>query len=383
MLKKYCIFTLSVLLHFVNFGIIEASDVSSAGEAKQSEVATSYEDQSHYIAPDEFETQNLKLEAISSAKQDIDCYLAIYKDCGYDHYKSSWFSGCPISSPYPDNRNTPEGVRYIQENLCNPDPIFESQHARIQAKAEEEFRKQEQEGIYTLPNSFPNYVICDKETGEMVGKFISCHRVQKGRIEKGIYILSKYRREGYASEVLRGFITHVINPALGKSFIVSSEIHPEFKGMYAKIAPWYNYPSLKANASAGCVTRWDSYYKAPITFYPAGDEKHLDLSDDGLRSFLSVIKEFYGVSETNLVKTLPLDFPRGVEDLCCWAKICLTEFKKELVLGDLDTLCSIRDESTASFAQEALDILDDVSSGTEEEEVPEETLIAGSRRPRD
>jgi hypothetical protein len=74
-----------------------------------------------------FETDNLRLELIDSAEKDTTCYLAIYQDCGW---RNPWFSGSSTSG-YPDNFNTPDNVDMLLGDGVL-DPVFESQHERIQ-----------------------------------------------------------------------------------------------------------------------------------------------------------------------------------------------------------------------------------------------------------
>jgi hypothetical protein len=360
MIKKYFILTFSLSIHLINLGFIEASGASSVREAQQLEATISCEEVSCFTACASFETSKLKLEAISSAAQDINCYRAIYKDSGW---QNSWFSGSNVS-PFSDKKNTPEGIRFILEDMgC--DPIFESQHERIQEKDAEIFREKEREGFYKTPLSFPNYVIRDKETGEIVGKFIFMD-VKKGRVENGIYILSNFRNKKFSSEILTGIITHVINPALGKRFVFASKTYPEFKGIYAMVSPWYNYPSLKAYCNVGCVTRWEGY--APILFYPPAEEIHLASSDEGLHLFLDLIKELYMFNEY-LGKIDPSSCgDRESREFFGWIKRNGNDDFKESICCILDGLSVIKEQYTARFAKESLDILDEERSQSEENE---------------
>ena len=295
-----------------------------------------------------FETDNLRLELIDSAEKDTACYLAIYQDCGW---RNPWFSGSS-TSVYPDNFNTPHNIGMLLGDDVI-DPVFESQHERIQEKDIENFKTKEKTGFYSQLDSFPNYIIFDRQTNELVGKFIFCQSVRSGRIEKGTYILSKFRGKGYAPEALTGVMRNVIDPALGKPFVAEGVIYREFKGIYSKISPWHNYPSLKANFKAGSAIRWMDY--CPITFYPAGEDAFLDPSNE-LQSFLNVIYLTHVMSAT-----LPFDartkhidlkliflFIRGLED-----KI------KNPMIKDLYNLVMCGDESTAAFAQKALNVLEE------------------------
>lgn len=362
MIKKYCIFIFSLVIFLRTSGYIQASQIPVAHKANPLESVTSLEEDLYYKACVKFETQNLVLTAISSADQDTKCYHAIYQDSGW---QNSWFSGSSVS-PFSDERNTPEGIKYILEDLgC--DPIFESQHDLIQEKGIELFKKKEKEGGYNKPTSFPNYVIEDKETKNIVGKFIFMDIEKKTeRVESGIYILRNFREKKFSSEILKGILTHVIDPALGKAFIFALKKYPKFKGMYAKIAPWYNYPSLKAYSNVGCVLRWDS---APKVFYPTGEEKYLNSSDKGLESFLEIIKIFYNFSKKlKLNKYLPL-YCRDVKELFDGIKKYKNNDFKESVCCILANLSLVTEQDTANFAKEALAILEE--EGKTQEDSPE------------
>lgn len=382
MIRKSLIITSLACL--VNVGIIKASVAPTI---------LNYSDQASKIAVQcaphaactRFETTRLELKSISSAEQDIACYLAIYSDCGEKH---SWFSGVQIST-YCDVWNTPEQREYIRQNYCDNNPIFESEHERIKAAGTEQLRQRERNGFYNLQCSFPDYAIFDKETSELVGKFISCHKVKNGRIENGIYILGNFRKQGYGQEVLKGVIQNVVRPALGKPFRVANDkLYPEFKGMLANISPWYNYPSLKLYCNAGCVTRWNGY--ASTTFYPAGNEQCLDEVNGGLRLFLEVIKLSYMVTETfekmmlsqKMLSPVHLQ-PREVFGL---AKKLYRHEIIELVINDLKSLQSVSDDSTAKFTQEAIAVLDEEEQEMEEDEeiaAEDDTYESGRRRQRE
>ena len=223
MIKNYSIF---LFFYFVSVCLTEASEIAG----KPVDAAISSAGVGHYHACVEFVASNLRVTAISSAQQDIDCYAAIYEDCGW---RNSWFTGSTVDI-FPDERNTQEGVRYIRDELFCTDPIFESQHERIKKKDAENFKEMEQKDSYKQPHSFPNYAIFDEETMEIVGKFIFMG-LESGRVESGIYILSRFRGKKYSNEILAGVIRHIITPAIGKSFDFYSTRYQKFKGMYAKV----------------------------------------------------------------------------------------------------------------------------------------------------
>lgn len=360
MIKKYCIFIFSLVIFLRSSGYIHASQIPVAHKANQLESVTSLEEDLYYKACVKFETQNLILTAISSADQDIKCYHAIYEDSGW---RNSWFSGNSFL-PFPDERNTPEGIKDILEG--GDCPIFESQHDLIQEKDIELFEKKEKEGGYKL-TSFPNYVVEDKETKDIVGKFIFMDVEKKTeRVESGIYILRNFREKKFSSEILKGILTHVIDPALGKAFILNSEKYPEFKGMYAKIEPWHNYPSLKAYSSVGCVLRWDS---APKVFYPIGEEKYLNSSDKRVELFLEIIKIFYNFSKKLKLNKYPPLYCRDVKELFDGIKKYKNNDFKESVCCILANLSLVTEQDTANFAKEALAILEE--EGKTQEDSPE------------
>ncbi len=309
----------------------------------------------YFVGCRAFETANLKLESISSAAQDISCYQAIYQDCGW---RNSWFTDSSVYV-HCDLDNSPDYLARCLED-GEPEPIFESQHERIQAKDIENFNTSEKNGFYSKPNSFPNYLILDRQTNELVGKFIFCLNIKSGRIEKGIYILSKFRGKGYAPETLTGIMKNVIDTALGQPFIITRrdrgipEIYPGFKGIYSRISPWHNYPSLQANFKAGCAIRWMDY--SPITFYPAGNETFLDPSNE-LLSFLRVIYSAHTIRAKLHLDSKDYTNPKSLfQYIKFFVENDDHQSIKDLLLDALCNLVNCGDESTVEFAQNALDI---------------------------
>jgi hypothetical protein len=158
----------------------------------------------------------------------------------------------------------------------------------------------------------------------------------------------------------------IIDPALGKPFVAEGVIHREFKGIYSKISPWYNYPSLKANFKAGSAIRWMDY--CPITFYPAGEDAFLDPSNE-LQSFLNVIYLTHVMSAT-----LPFDASTKHIDLKLIFLLMrgLQDKIKNPMIKDLYNLVMCGDESTAAFAQKALNVLEEELSNSERSESGED-----------
>lgn len=319
-----------------------------------------------YIAPKSFETRNLKLEAIDTAEKDTACYQAIYQDSGW---RNSWFSGVcgnflwlytPGSIPL-------EYIKQLEEEGI--EPISKADHDLIQKRDIEFFQRKEALGVYNS-KSFYDYLIRDKETQEVAGRFIFCGYEKDGRIEKGIYLLNKFRGKGYGSEVLTGVLTSVVKPAIGKPFSIirqnvstspETRIYPSFKGVFSKISPWYNYPSVSASFKAGCAIRWMGH--RPITFYPTGDNSCLNPSNE-LQSFLNIIRLAHVISTE-------LSFGDTKEQFFHLMKNQTDEIKDTL-MDDLYTLVDYGDDSTAEFAQNALNILEEEFSNSAESESTED-----------
>lgn len=245
-------------------------------------------DDSLYMADDSFNTDHLTFHRIRSAQQDIESYKAIYEDSGF---RNSWFMDV---STLPDNLYTSSDPELIQNYDI------------------ECLQKRELLGFYNLPISFTDYNVHDSRTQELVGRFIlKNERVVNGRIEKGIYVLKKFRGNGLSVEIFSGVLKHIIEPAIGKSFIISyypdfnypdvfkTKRHDNFQGVFSKISPWYNYPSLASSHRAGCVLRWEDF--TPATYYPSGDEAHMDQYD--VKNFKATIQDFFQMSESLHART--------------------------------------------------------------------------------
>lgn len=235
-------------------------------------------DDSPYIAAESFTTERLNFRRIRSAQQDIESYKAICDDSGF---RNSWFMDVP-SRPYD----------------LDPESIYQYDVKCLQEK--------DQQGFYKLPLSFADYNVYDSHTQELVGRFILKNEVVKnGRIEKGIYVLKKFRKNGFSVEILSGILREIIQPAIAKPFtigycpdfeypdIFQTKRHNNFQGVFSNISPWYNYPSLASSHKAGCVLRWQN--STPVTFYPSGDEAHMDQYD--VKYFKEVIQDVFQIIE--------------------------------------------------------------------------------------
>ena len=244
-----------------------------------------------YIACESFSTDRCFLHRIKSAKEEIDCYKAMYQE---DEEKTKWFSRADADIILYDKSTMSEEQinHYIEEY----DAISITDHNLIQQKNIEHFHKKEQSGFYQFPISFYDYIILDKKNKELVGKYIFQDYVKNGRIETGIYLMNPYKGNGFGTEIRLGINTNIIDPAIGKPFVTANDqnfkkvllgiTNPKFEGTFGKTAPIDNYPSLSTNHKTGSAIRWEK--EEITTFYPRGNESCMSNSE--AESFKLLIK---------------------------------------------------------------------------------------------
>lgn len=340
-----------------------------------------------YIACELFCTERVKFNRVSSAQQEIDCYKAIYAE---SKNRNFWFSGVEPMCMFDKSLLDDEAIASIIKDYGS-DAIFSTDHDIIQKKDTEYFQKKEQSGFYKLSMSFADYILLDKGSNELVGRFIFKDSVEEGRIEYGIYIFEKFRKNGLGVEIISGIFKSVVDPAVGQPFVIScfydcddvhsqqspfvTTVYDNFQGVFGKAAPWYNYPSVSVSYKSGCALRWKDH--VPITFYPQGNESCLAQSEVGC--FNQVIKTLFMFNEISklqqeLKEEMPTIQPKqffSVFDYGEESSIEEDPFKDEILEG-LYGLLHTKDYNTLISTIEALIYIGESKEDLREELAPEE-----------
>lgn len=250
-----------------------------------------------YIACDSFTTDRLRYDRVQSAQQEIQTYYEVYQDHGD---RNAWFTGLDHIELGSGAEKDEKTVAVLRKKFGDG-PLFDTDHDLIQERDRQFFQNKEQSGIYRAPMSFADYLIYDRATSEFVGKFVFKDDEQDGRIERGLYILTQHRGKGLGVEIIAGIFKNVIDPAIGKPFVISvledinvpvvikTKVYRNFQGVFGRMAPWYNYPSVSVSLKNDCGFSWKDH--TPWTFYPIGKTSCMDQLDRV--HFSEVIKEIY------------------------------------------------------------------------------------------
>lgn len=311
---------------------------------------------SFYVSDNFFSTDHIDFVKVESSEHDISWYRAIYEDCGHRH---PWFSCVPF---YPDIHQPgsldQSYVDYlIREGKKN---IYSNDHDQIKVRDEEFFKTREKLEFYSQPSSFGDYLLYLRETGSLLGRLIIKGRVQVGRLETGIYILKDFRCKSYSTEILKGVVEYVVEPALQQPFVlsvcrteddgtvnVSQQHYKKFSGIFANIDPWLNYPSIAAYINAGYFLSSD--YSSISACYPQKNQEGMNLDDANF--FKQMMRELY-----QFMLVMPDLHERTFSQLLQFLKVSKPDsFAK--VRGFLQQLSLSSDEWISRRSEHELDLL--------------------------
>lgn len=210
-----------------------------------------------YRSPDLVETDRLTLKRVNSASEDVRGFTAIFSD-----YKRE--KGWPT-------KRMKEAEAYAQAD------------------------QKEQFNVYNLI-SFSDYNAYQKADNRLIGRFNFARDLPDDRIETTIYLISEFRGKGYGPELIAGIIRHVVEPGIGKSYLVEKQdpdeitdsvsdqeafwcifgYRPSFVGIIARchLANHFvdnDYGSIAAHYKGGCGIIYDSYADLVSMTYPPGE----------------------------------------------------------------------------------------------------------------